>query len=247
MPRIDVTVPAPDGACPATLHLPDGDGSWPGVILFPDAGGVRETFREMADHLAGTGYATLLPDVYYRAGEWAPFDAATVFSDPPERARLGALAGELTRERIVADSAAYLDFLLARPEVTGTAVGTTGYCMGGKTSLIVAAAHPQRVAAAASFHGGGIAVADDPDSPHRAAARIEAAVYVAGAVEDRAFTEDQAELLRTALADAGVEHTVEFYPAHHGFAVADNPTYDADAAQRHWTALEWLYRSRLQR
>ena len=46
-------------------------------------------------------------------------------------------------------------------------------------------------------------------------------------------------------ASAGVEHTVEFYAAHHGFAVPDNPTYDAEAAARHWEALGRLYRDHL--
>jgi carboxymethylenebutenolidase len=31
------------------------------------------------------------------------------------------------------------------------------------------------------------------------------------------------------------------YPAAHGFAVPDNPTYDAAAEQRHWEAMEELY------
>ena len=72
MTVLDVTVSAPDGECPASLHLPEGKGPWPAVILYPDAGGVRETFRAMADRLSGLGYAVLLPDVYYRAGgfEW---------------------------------------------------------------------------------------------------------------------------------------------------------------------------------
>src|SRR5438034_979569 len=68
-----------------------------------------------------------------------------------------------------------------------------------------------------------------------------APVYVAGAVEDGSFTTEQAGLLDSALTGAGVEHTVEFYPAHHGFAVPDNPTYDAAAEARHWEALERLY------
>jgi carboxymethylenebutenolidase len=38
---------------------------------------------------------------------------------------------------------------------------------------------------------------------------------------------------------------VEFYPAQHGFAVPDNPTYDASAEERHWKALETLYGSTL--
>jgi carboxymethylenebutenolidase len=75
--RIDVQIPTPDGTCPATLHVPEGDGPWPGVVLFPDAGGARETMRVMADRLARTGYVTLVPDVYYREGAWTPFDIAT--------------------------------------------------------------------------------------------------------------------------------------------------------------------------
>lgn len=241
MPRTDVTVPAPDGECAATLHTPDGSGPWPAVVVFPDAGGVRETFRGMADRLAGLGYATLLPDVYYRLGGFEPFDMATVFSDDGERARLMGMVGGLTDAMIVADAGAYLDFLAGRPEVTGVGVGTTGYCMGGRISMIAAGNHPERVAAAASFHGGRIAVEDDPASPHLLADRIRAAVYVAGAENDGSFTPAQAVLLDEALTAAGVKHTVEFYPAAHGFAVPDNPTYDAAAEQRHWGALERLY------
>lgn len=73
----------------------------------------------MGDRLASMGYVALIPDIYYRAGEWAPFDVATVFTDNQERARLSGLTSVLTNDRIIADSGAYSDFLLARPEVTG--------------------------------------------------------------------------------------------------------------------------------
>ena len=75
---------------------------------------------------------------------------------------------------------------------------------------------------------------------------MSAAVYVAGAMEDGSFTAEQAGLLDRALSGAGVEHAVEFYPARHGFAVPDNPTYDAAAETRHWGALERLYRDHLE-
>jgi carboxymethylenebutenolidase len=244
--RVDVQISAPDGICPASLHVPEGHGPWPGVLLYPDAGGARETMRVMADRLADMGYVALVPDVYYREGDWTPFDLATVFTDQTQRARLSEYMGSLTRERIVSDAGAYLDFLLARPEVGGVAAGTTGYCMGGRLSLITAGVHPDKVAAAASFHGGRIAVEDDPESPHLAADRITATVYVAGAEDDGSFTPAQAKLLDTALSEAGVRHTVEFYPAQHGFAVPDNPTYDKVAEDRHWKALETLYGSALQ-
>jgi len=245
MPRLDVQIPAPDGHSHGTLHLPEGDGPWPGVLLFPDAGGTRETIRQMGDRLSSLGYVVLVPDIYYRGGQWAPFDVATLFTDEQERARLGSLAGVLTNDKVIADSGAYASFLLARPEVRGSAIGTTGYCLGGRLSLIAAGGLGHTIAAAASFHGGRLALADDPSSPHLSADRITAAVYVAGATDDNSFTAEQAELLESALSAAGVEHTVEIYPARHGFAVPDNPTYDPEASTRHWDALHQLYQTHL--
>lgn len=243
--RLDVQIPTADGHSSGTLHVPDGDGRWPGVLVFPDAGGVRETFGQLGDHLAGLGYVVLVPDIYYRAGEWAPFDVATLFTDPRERGRMSGLVRVLTNDRVIADAGAYADFLLARPEVSGSAIGTTGYCLGGRMSLVAAGGLGRKVAAAASFHGGRLAVADDPSSPHLAADRITATVYVAGAIDDNSFTAEQAGLLDGALTGAGVEHTIEFYPARHGFAVPDNPTYDEAAQARHWDALARLYQARL--
>jgi carboxymethylenebutenolidase len=245
MRRLDVQIPTPDGSSDGTLHIPDGDGPWPGVLVFPDAAGVRETFRQFGDRLANAGYVALVPDIYYRAAEWAPFDIATVFTDPQQRNRLFGMVRALTNDRIIADAEAYADFLLGRPEVSGPAIGTTGYCMGGRMSLVAATGLRHKIAAAASFHGGRLAIADDPSSPHLAANSITATVYVAGAEEDDSFTPAQAELLEGALTGAGVNHTVEFYPAHHGFAVPDNPTYDAEASARHWRALDELYRVHL--
>ena len=64
--------------------------------MYPDAGGVRETFDEMAAKLADFGYAVLLPDVYYRLGDWEPIDMKTAFGDPEERKRLMSMIGSVT-------------------------------------------------------------------------------------------------------------------------------------------------------
>jgi carboxymethylenebutenolidase len=58
---------------------------------------VRETFRRLCDRLAGMGYAVLIPDIHYRAGQWAPFDVATLFTDDNERARMRGLASAAWR------------------------------------------------------------------------------------------------------------------------------------------------------
>jgi carboxymethylenebutenolidase len=240
--RIDVEIPVPDGVAKGTVHIPDGEGPWPAVLVVPDAGGYREVMKaDFGDRLASMGYVALSPDVFYRAGDWAPFDLNTAFTDEKERARLFGIMGQLTNERIIADTDAYIGFLLSRPEVAGAAIGTTGYCMGGRMSLVAAGGLGDKITAAASFHGGRLAVKDDPTSPHLAADKIKATVYVAGAIEDNSYTDEQAELLESALTAAGVDHKLETYQAHHGFAVRDHHTYDKAAADRHWAALETLY------
>jgi hypothetical protein len=76
-------VATPDGHSNGTLHVPDGDGPWPGVLVFPDASGARETIRQMGNRLAGIGHVALIPDIYHRAGQRAPFDVATLLTDEP--------------------------------------------------------------------------------------------------------------------------------------------------------------------
>ena len=249
MPNITDSVTTPDGTCTVHLFTPEGSdiqGPWPGVVMFPDAGGVRDTFYQMAAKLAGFGYAVLLPDVYYRNADWAPFEMASVFGDEKERNRLMSMIGSLTPDKITGDAAAFFDYLAARPEVAGERFGVCGYCMGGRISLIVAGRLPDRVGAAASFHGGGL-VADTPDSPHLLADRISATVYVGGAENDASFTADHAEQLDKALTAAGVQHTIEWYQAAHGFAVPDNPPYDVAADERHWAAMTETFSAALPR
>ena len=244
MPHRDVLISTADGTCDASLHTPDDSGPWPAVIMYPDAGGARDTFRAMAQQLADLGYAVLLPNLYYRQGEFEPI-GATVFTDPAEWARLMELAASLTEQMAARDTEAVLEFLAVQPEVAPrTKVGTTGYCMGGSFALTAAGRHPDRVGAAASFHGGQIA-STAPDSPHLLAGSIQATLYIAGAENDDSFDDEQFGRMSTALTEAGVEHTLVTYPAAHGFAVPDNPTYDEAAAARHWQALEELYASTL--
>lgn len=239
--RADVTITTADGTCPAVFVAPGSEGAWPAVIMFMDAGGVRPALIQMAEHLAGMGYVTLLPEMYfYRHGTYEPFNFETAFGDPDERSRLMSMAASVTKEMAAADVRAFLDFLSGHAQVPGTKVGSTGYCMGGGLSLTAAAHHPDRIVAAASFHAGRLAT-DAPDSPHLVVGNITGRVDVAGAQNDASFPAEQAAHLEQALTEAGVDHTIETYPALHGFAVPDNPTYDAEATARHWLALDQLF------
>ncbi len=126
--------------------------------MYPDAGGTRPAMRIIATRLASSGYAVLLPDVYYRHGNWTPFSMDTVFTLDSERQRLFQMIGSLKADMSVRDCGAFLHFLATHPDVKTGPVGTTGYCMGGRISLIVAGHHPDRIGAAASFHGGRLAI-----------------------------------------------------------------------------------------
>jgi carboxymethylenebutenolidase len=228
-----------DGVAHAWVYRGGGGGPRPGLILYPDAFGPRPSMHEIAARVAGLGYHVLLPNVFYREGAYRPFDAATVWNDPPERERLMALVRTITPERVGLDAAAYLDALAAREDVRAGRLGAVGYCMGGRMAFVTAAKHPERVRAAASFHPGGL-VTDAPDSPHRLVPGMKAAIYLGVADGDRGFTPEHQGTLAAALGAAGVAYTLELHRGKkHGFAVPDHAgAYDREAADRHWRRLE---------
>ena len=119
--------------------------------------------------------------------------------------------------------------------------------MGGGYALRAAGVFPDRVAAAASFHGGSLAT-DRPDSPHQLAERMRARLYVGAAGIDPGFTDEQRQRLDEALRAAGVRYEIEVYEgAQHGFAVHNHRVYDRAASERHWERLLDLLDAELRR
>jgi carboxymethylenebutenolidase len=246
MPRLEVSIRTRDGICPASVFTPaDKVGPWPAVIFFMDGLGIRPAMWEMAQRLADGGYSVLLPDLYYRLGSYPPKNPSQVLADPKLMGELMKLVNSLDRDRKISDAGAFIEFLSSRPEVEGDRFGATGYCMGGNAALTAAGAFPNRFAAIASFHGGNLA-RDKADSPHLFVKNITGRVYVAGAIEDASFPEEQKTRLEKALTEAGVDHLVETYSgARHGFAVPDVPVFDPTAAERHWAAMFRLFHETL--
>ncbi|MGX7759714.1 dienelactone hydrolase family protein [Streptomyces angustmyceticus] len=237
-------IPTPDGVADAYLAHPDDGAPHPGILLYMDAFGLRPSLEEMAKRLAGHGYTVLVPNVFYRSGR-APLVELPDVIDPSQRPeifeQLFPIMQTLTPEPAMRDAGAYLDWLAASPMVTDGPVGTTGYCMGGVLAVRTAAAHPDRVAAAAAFHAGRLAT-DAEDSPHRLAGRITARLYFGHADQDRSMTPEQIGDLEQALDAAGVRYRSELYEgAHHGYTQADTTAYHAEADARHWRNLLDLF------
>jgi carboxymethylenebutenolidase len=229
-----------DGVADAYLARPD-DRAHPGVLFIMDAFGLRPTIDEMVDGITADGYVVLAPNVFYRAGR-SSVRPLPDLTDPEERTSffqsVRPLIDELTPERIAADGAAYLDYLgeVAAPGP----VAITGYCMGGRVGWRIAAAHPDRVAAFAAFHPGGL-VTEAPDSPHRSAGDLKAELYFGFADEDPSMTAEQIATLERTLDEAGARYRAEVYAgAHHGYTMADAAAYDEAARERHFRELRAL-------
>jgi carboxymethylenebutenolidase len=236
-----VSIRTGDGDCRAYVFTPPTGGAYPAAIFFMDGLGIRPTILAMGQRLADAGYVVLLPDLFYRAGPYEPLQAREVLASGDVRGAIGHLLATTDNRRAAEDTAAFLAYLDTRNDVRGRKVGTTGYCLGGAISLTAAGTYPDRIAAAASFHGGNLA-ADSELSPHHLADQITARVYVAGADRDDSYPPEMAARLEQALTVAGVDHRCEIYAgARHGFTMTDFPVYNEDAAERHWHELQALF------
>jgi len=224
-----------------------GAAPWPAVLFFMDGTGIRPALFEMAERLVGHGYYVVLPDLFYRSGPYEPMDPRQLIRDPGGRQMLfEKFINKLGQANAMRDTRAVLAFLAGQPAVAPGKIGATGYCMGGGLALAAAGHFPERFAAIAAYHPGHLAT-DAPDSPHLLAPKIRARVYVGGASDDPSFPDAMKARLETALRDAGVDHTVETYPARHGWVPTDMPVHDAAQAERHWQTLFALLDGALKR
>ncbi|MET0238992.1 MAG: dienelactone hydrolase family protein [Sphingobium sp.] len=238
----NILIAASDTSIDARVFRPEeADGDSPAIILLPDIRGSRPVYEQLAIRFAEAGYAVLLPNVYYRSApapqvvEGAPFDDDV-------RARVQGYRALLTVDAQAHDFAAWIAALDGLEGIDAQHIGTVGYCMTGSFALRLAAHFPDRVRAAASFHGGNLAVEGDANSPHLLAARIKARLHIGHADQDGSAPPEQIARLDHALAAAGVDFVTEFYAgARHGFAIADSAAYDAAASERHVRRLLTLF------
>jgi carboxymethylenebutenolidase len=237
MPSSTLQLDAADGVADAYLARPDEEPR-PGILFIMDAYGLRPVIYELADRIARDGYVVLAPNVFYRAGALPVPDMSDEEARASHFQTVRPLMAELTPERMAADGAAYLD-RLGRDAAPGP-VAVTGYCMGGRLGWRIATSQPDRVAALAAFHPGGL-VTDAPDSPHRSAKDVRSELYLGFADQDPSMNAEQIATLEHSLDDAGVRYRAEVYAgAKHGYTMADTPAFDEAARERHFRELRGL-------
>jgi len=237
----DIDIKTPAGTADAYFVHPTG-GKHPGVLIWPDIFGLRPAFKQMATRLAESGYAVLVINPFYRTKRAPTAPEHPDFSDPPTRAALMSLAGSLNADTAAIDAAAFVKFLDSQSAVdTKRKLATTGYCMGGPFVMRTAALFPARVAAAATFHGGGL-VTDKPDSPHLLIPQMHAQYLIAIAESDDQQQPDAKRVLREGFAKAHLPSEIEVYAGtKHGWCPPDSQVYDHDQAEKAWSRMLTLF------
>ena len=236
---VDIETPA--GTADAYFVHPTR-GTHPGVLIWPDIFGLRPAFVQMATRLAESGYAVLVINPFYRTRRAPTAPDHPDFNDPPTRAALMALMTSLTPETAAVDATAFVAFLDGQKAVDKKKkLATTGYCMGGPFVMRTAALFPERIGAAATFHGGGL-VTDKPDSPHLLIPKMKAHYLIAIAENDDQKQPEAKDVLRASFAKAQLPSEIEVYAGTmHGWCPPDSQVYNRDQAERAWSRMLALF------
>jgi len=240
-----VDAKTPDGVADCEFFAPGGEGQWPGVVMYPDVLGNRQTFRDFAKRLVAEGFCVLIPNFYYRVSKLPVFSFEPSFGEEKTMARLGELRPTQTPDLVARDVGAYVETLLAQPQVKPGKAGTVGYCMTGSFALRTAAAMPDNIAVAISFHGSRL-FSDDADSVHRVLPMIKAKLYFGFAVDDKTMPDEAVAEFKKALDEAGLTWEAESYDgANHGWCMPDHPKHHPAQSERAFNKMVQLFRAGL--
>jgi len=237
----DVEIETPDGVADAYFVHP-AKGKHAAILIWPDILGLRPAFRAMGKRMAESGYAVLVVNPFYRSAKSPVVQLGASFGDQETRDKVLPMARQLSAETHFSDAKAFIAFLDQQDAVdTERKVGTAGYCMGGPMIMRTAAAVPDRVGAAASFHGGGLAT-DREDSPHLLIPKTQAHVLHAIATNDDEKRPEVKDILKAAYAEANIPAEIEVYTdTLHGWCPPDSRVYNEAQAERAWSRLLALY------
>jgi carboxymethylenebutenolidase len=227
-----ITLPTDDGPMPTYQAVPEGTPRG-GVIVVQEAFGVNDHIRDVANRFADVGWHALAPAFFHRQGSpsVAYDDVQSVFP----------IMSQIDAKGLATDLTAAIDQLGSAGHVPGR-VAVVGFCMGGSVTFY--AATLERLGAAVTFYGGGVAEGRfGLPSLIDLAPSLQTPWLGLFGDRDAGIPVDQVERLRAATAAVAVDTEIVRYPdAEHGFHCNDRPAvYNAAAAADGWQrTLAWL-------
>lgn len=222
-----ITLTVADGtAMPAYVARPTGNRPKLALLVFQEAFGVNAHIRDVTERFAREGYTAIAPALFHRTdanfeGSYTDFGGAM----PHMQA--------LTEEGLGADARAAFDWLMASDGGQAEAVGSIGYCLGGRVSFLANALLPLK--AAVSYYGGGIAPSERGPGLLQHTENLHAPILLFWGGQDGHIGPEQRRAIEDALRTADKTYAeVTFSQAGHGFFCDVRDAYEPNAARQSW-------------
>lgn len=209
---------------------PAAPGPHPAIVVIEEAFGRVAHIEDVCRRFANAGYLAACPELYARTG--APghdFDAV-----------LPAMFG-LPDAQIVADIEAVADHVRSLDDTDGR-VAITGYCMGGRATILTAFSS-DRFECAIPCWGGFLTRAtfeDDitesrPVPPAELADGLRCPIFLIGGADDGNPSPEELQALHDRLAAAGKDVRLKLYEgAGHAFFADYRDSYNEERAHELW-------------
>jgi carboxymethylenebutenolidase len=231
----DVTIPARDAQIRGYRAHPATGGPFPVVLVGAEIFGLNHYIKDVCRRLAKAGYYAIVPDLYTRK---ADLTKITVMAE------IMPIVNTKHDTELVGDYDATVEFAKASGKGDVGRMAITGFCRGGRTTLVYAAANP-KLRAAAAWYGpvGGQPNEYTPRTAMDRVAEIKVPVLGLYGAKDAGIPADQVEKFFAALKAAGTPAELVMYPeAGHGFHADFRPDNfrKADAEDAWKRMLEWF-------
>jgi carboxymethylenebutenolidase len=217
----DVVLEASDGNRFAAFRALPDEQAPTGIAILPDVRGLYRFYEELALRFAERGYPAVAFDYFGRTA--GAEKRGEDFEYMPH-------VQQTTQDGIQADVRA----VVAELRALGCAsVFTVGFCFGGRSSWLAAAAG-HGLAGAIGFYGRPGRGADGSPGPSDRAPEMRCSILALQGGDDPAIPVEDSEAFDRALTEAGVEHEVVVYPgAPHSFFDRKQEEF-AEASEDAW-------------
>ncbi len=213
----DVEVMSGGQAYVSYLAAPADGGPYPAVVLVHSFNGLEDGYRTMTDLLAAEGFVVLA--VGWQTFERSPSDAVV--------------------RQLLDDSVA---FLSARPDVDAARIGLTGFCAGGRYTMLFL---PQMDVFAAGVAWYGFPYSGDTQAANLVA-DLDAPMLVIHGTNDQPSPIADIYRYAGALADAGVYFELKVYQGEpHGFMLSSGQLREDEIAQDAFNEMAAFFRRKM--
>jgi len=198
----DVIVTSDSQDYESYLAYPDEAGVYPGIVLIHSFNGMEQGYRDMTDQFAAEGFVVL-------AIGWQTFERSP---------------SDEVMQQLMLDS---IDFLTARDDVDAERLGLTGFCAGGRYTMLFM---PQIDAFAAGVAWYGFPNNGNP-SPSDLVGELDSPMLIIHGTDDNPSPIADIYAYATALGDVDADFELKVYANEpHGFMLSGGELRTDDVA-----------------